>query len=106
MATRELEVAVRRDAGVPVLELIGDIDASAERALQEAWYEAAAGAASVVLDFARTTYINSTGIALIVQLLANARARGIALTARGLSAHYREIFEITRLSDFMAIADA
>jgi anti-anti-sigma factor len=105
MATRELEVAVRRDEGMPVLELVGDIDAGAEGALQEAWYDAAAGATAVMLDFARTSYINSTGIALIVQLLANARARGIALSARGLSAHYREIFEITRLSDFMAIAD-
>ena len=105
MATRELEVAVRRNDDVPVLELVGDIDAGAEHVLQEAWFEAAAGAAAVTLDFSRTNYINSTGIALIVQLLANARARGIALSARGLSAHYREIFEITRLSDFMRIND-
>ena len=59
----------------------------------------------MVLNFARTDYINSTGIALIVGLLAQARASGIALTACGLSDHYREIFEITRLSDFMTIAD-
>jgi len=105
MATRELEVAVRRDEDVPVLELVGDIDAGAEQVLQEAWFDAAAGARAVMLDFARTTYINSTGIALIVQVLANARARGIALSACGLSPHYREIFEITRLSDFMRIDD-
>jgi anti-anti-sigma factor len=105
MAVRELEAAVRRSDGIPVVDLVGDIDANAEVALQAAWDEAAPGATAVILDFSRTSYINSTGIALIVQLLANARARGIALTARGLSPHYREIFEITRLSDFMAIAD-
>ena len=105
MATRELEVAIRRPAGAPALELIGDIDASAEGALQDAWGAAADGSSELVLDFSRTSYINSTGIALIVQLLANARARGIELTARGLTPHYREIFEITRLSDFMRIAD-
>ncbi len=38
-------------------------------------------------------------------LLAQARARGIQITAFGLSDHYREIFEITRLADFMTIAD-
>src|SRR4051812_33187028 len=106
MATRELEVAVRRPDEGPVLELVGDIDSGAERELQRAWDEVAGESDGVVLDFSRTNYINSTGIALIVQLLANARARGIALTARGLSPHYREIFEITRLSDFMRIADA
>ena len=106
MAVRELEAAVRRPDGVPVVDLVGDIDANAEAALQAAWDDAAAGAQAVILDFSRTSYINSTGIALIVQLLANARARSIALTARGLSDHYRTIFEITRLADFMQITDA
>ena len=106
MATRELEVALRWDDGVPVLDLIGDIDAGAEEALQRAWDAAAADARALVLDFSRTQYINSTGIALIVRLLADARARGIELSARGLSDHYRTIFEITRLADFMRITDA
>jgi hypothetical protein len=39
-------------------------------------------------------------------LLARARAAARAVSARGLSAHYREIFEITRLSDFMTIIDS
>ena len=38
-------------------------------------------------------------------LLAQARARDVEITACGLSDHYREIFEITRLADFMTIAD-
>ena len=106
MATRELEVALRWDDGVPVLDLIGDIDSGAEEALQRAWDAAAADTHALVLDFSRTQYINSTGIALIVRLLADARARGIELSARGLSDHYRTIFEITRLADFMRITDA
>ena len=44
-----------------------------------------------------------TGIAIIVGMLARARADGHIVRAFGLSDHYREIFEITRLSDFMAI---
>ena len=38
-------------------------------------------------------------------MLAKARARGIPLSAYGLTPHYREIFEITRLADFMAITN-
>jgi anti-anti-sigma factor len=104
MATRELEVAVRQHAGVAVLDLVGDVDADAEAALQRA-YDAAGDSQTVVLNFSRTEYINSTGIALIVWLLAQARTRGIEVTACGLSDHYREIFEITRLADFMRISD-
>jgi anti-anti-sigma factor len=57
----------------------------------------------VVLDFASVVYINSTGIALIVSILARARAERRKVVASGLSAHYREIFDITRLSDFIEL---
>ena len=87
MAIRELEVAVRRSDDVPVLDLVGDIDASAEAALQSAWDEAAPGAQSVILDFSRTSYINSTGIALIVATAGQrSRARDRADRARALRA--------------------
>lgn len=105
MARHELRVDVRQREGVAVIDLVGDVDASAEAALQRGYDEAATGGGPVVLNFARADYINSTGIALIVGLLAQARARGIEITACGLSEHYREIFEITRLADFMSIAD-
>ena len=42
---------------------------------------------------------------MIVWLLAQARKNGIEVKAFGLSDHYREIFEITRLADFMTISD-
>ena len=104
MATRELEVTVREESGVAVMELQGELDSRAETALERGYAEATNGrATSVVLDFAGAGYINSTGIALIVGLLAQARAAGVEIIARGLSEHYREIFEITRLADFMTI---
>jgi anti-anti-sigma factor len=105
MATRELEATVRQRQGVAILDLTGDVDSSGETALQRAYDEAAAGGGPVVLNFTGADYINSTGIALIVGLLAQARARDVQITACGLSDHYREIFEITRLADFMTIAD-
>lgn len=104
MTTRETEAVVRRSEGVAVIDLAGDVNAGAERALEQAWAAASAeGPAAVALNFAGVGYINSTGIALIVGLLARARAERIEVRAWGLSEHYREIFEITRLSDFMRI---
>jgi len=104
MTTGDLSTAVRRSGGVVVVDLIGDIDRGAETALSGAWEEAAHGhPAAVVLNFTQAGYINSTGIALIVGVLARARTHGIALRAYGLTQHYQEIFEITRLADYLAI---
>jgi anti-anti-sigma factor len=104
MATAELEARVRDEGDAAVIELTGDIDRDAEAALDAA-YSQVEQARSVVLDFTGVAYINSTGIAVIVGLLARARANGQTLGARGLSEHYRQIFEITRLADFMTIVE-
>ena len=104
MATSELRAAVREQDGIAVIDLAGDVNSSAEIALNTAYADAASrDTGSVALNFEHADYINSTGIALIVGLLAQARANGIEVKAFGLSDHYREIFEITRLSDFMTI---
>ena len=106
MTTSELQATVRERDGVAVIDLTGDLNSSAEGALNEAYGRATGNDAdSVVLNFERAEYINSTGIALIVALLAQARASQVEVKAFGLSDHYREIFEITRLADFMTIAD-
>jgi anti-anti-sigma factor len=104
MATVELEARVVDEAGTAVIELSGDVDRDAEAALDAA-YAQVEQSDSVVLDFTNVSYINSTGIAVIVGLLARARANRQTLCARGLTQHYRQIFEITRLADFMTIID-
>ena len=102
MQHTSLEATTHSAGGTVVIELRGDIDGSARDALHGAYDEAGAGA--MMLDFGQVEYINSTGIALIVGLLARARAEcPPGDRARPLGAHYREIFEITRLSDFMTI---
>ena len=104
MTASELPIVVRRRDGVAVIDMVGDVNARAERALEEAWAEATRETPdAVVLNFEGTGFINSTGIALVVGLLASARAHAIPIRAYGLSPHYREIFEITRLADFLAI---
>ena len=88
------------------IRCIGDLNGRADTALDEAYAAAAsASAARVTLDFTDCGYINSTGIALVVRLLADARRDGRTVRAIGLTEHYREIFRITRLSDFMEIVE-
>ena len=104
MTTSEAPTAVRQRDGVALIDLAGDVNAAAEEQLEAAWAAATSQRPdAVVLNFANAGYINSTGIALIVGLLAKARAHGIPMRAYGLTDHYREIFEITRLADFLAI---
>ena len=104
MEVRHLSVEVRLEGDIAVLDLTGEINGFAEEALNAAYAEAEAmDPKTVLLNFEKVDYINSTGIALIVGLLARARASRRGLLACNLSEHYVEIFNITRLSDFMSV---
>jgi anti-anti-sigma factor len=96
--------SLRRVGDTAILDLGGEIDAFADATLDAAYAEAAAGQPRrLLLNFTRVDYINSTGIALIVAILAQARRDRIVLLACCLSEHYQEMFRITRLSDFIAV---
>lgn len=102
MADFSAEVRDRDGAGV--LELHGDLDGRAEAALEVAWAQLSGSSPHVVvLHLGDVGYINSTGIALVVGLLTRAREIDTPVRAVGLTDHYRHIFEITGLADFMTI---
>ena len=104
MPTKHLEATVRQEPGVAVIDLTGEINGFAQEALDAAYAAAESNdPGAILLNFEGVDYINSTGIALIVGLLARARASHRNLLACNLSEHYVEIFNITRLSDFMSV---
>lgn len=95
---------VRRQPEAVTLDLRGEINSFAEADLNAAYSQAEShNPARILLNFSRVSYINSTGIALIVGLLARARQAHRKIIVYGLSDHYLEIFQITRLADFMTI---
>ena len=99
-----LQVIIRKTNETAILALSGEIDASADVELNGAFANARAlQPQNVLLNFAEVGYINSTGIAIIVAILAQARREKLPVLVCGLSEHYQEIFRITRLSDFMQI---
>ena len=105
MPTKQLEARVRHHKDVAIIDMWGEIlHASAEEMLNAAYSEAEGqNLAAILLNFSNVAYINSTGMALIVSLLARARTSHRRLLACGLSEHYVEIFRITGLADYMSI---
>jgi anti-anti-sigma factor len=104
MARSDFEATARRHADTRVIDMRGEVNRASEAPLNAAYEDATRdGPSAILLNFFDVDYINSTGIAVIVGILARARKEGKSVSACGLSEHYREIFEITRLSDFMTI---
>jgi anti-anti-sigma factor len=104
MPAKHLEASVCQERGGTVLDLRGEINDFAQEPLNAAYAEAEAkDPGAIILNFWGVDYIDSAGIVLIGNLLAKARASKRRLLVYGLSNHYVEIFDITRLSDFVSI---
>jgi len=107
MSGDETQLTVRDAAdGVRVIEIAGEITAASDDALRDAHERASKGGVrAVVLDFSDLSYMNSGGIGLIVTTLIRAQRSGHRLCAMGLSAHYRELFSLTRLDEAIGVFD-
>ena len=95
---------VRRSGAASIVDIQGDVTAASEGVLMGA-YEAAGDARAIVLNFTGLSYMNSGGIGLLVTLLVRANRQSQRLLAFGLSEHYRQIFELTRLDEAVGIHD-
>jgi anti-sigma B factor antagonist len=105
MTSEKIQLAVRKiSPQTYVIDITGEINAFAENALMEAYTQATSqGAKQIVLNFSNLAYMNSSGIGLLVTLLIRANRQKQRLVACGLSEHYQQIFELTRLNEAIVI---
>jgi anti-sigma B factor antagonist len=89
-----------------VIDLKGDVTASAEKALADAYTRASGKfTRTIVLNFSGLEYMNSGGIGMLVTLLVRANRQRQRLVAFGLNEHYRQSFVLTRLAEANGIFD-
>ncbi len=93
---------MRRCGPAAVVDIRGDVTSGSETELMSA-YDQAGDARAVVLNFSDLAYMNSGGIGLLVTVLVRAQRQRQRVLAYGLSEHYRQIFELTRLDEAIAI---
>lgn len=96
-----LYTTVRKPApSVSVIDLQGEVTGLVENAFMDAFAEASNGETkTILLNFDRLEYMNSSGIGLLVTLLIRTQRQKQELAAYGLNEHYQEIFTLTRLDE-------
>ena len=104
MAKPMATVSVRKlNDQASVLDIQGEVTAAAETALMDAYAQTGTQVRSVILNFTDLVYMNSSGIGLLVTLLIRINRQKQRLLAFGLSDHYRQIFDLTRLDEAISI---
>jgi anti-sigma B factor antagonist len=107
MAQQITATNVRRiDDNASVIDIHGEITARSEQQLMDAYARASGDRTrAIIMNFSELEYMNSGGIGLLVTMLVRANRQKQRLSAYGLNEHYRQIFELTRLDEAIAIHD-
>ena len=105
MQDRTTGVKVSQTAGpsgkpITALRFSGDITSTSKEAVLGTYQGLPPEVNRIVLDLSKVEYINSSGIALIIQVLMQARHTGRSIHTFGLSDHFRKVFTMVGMTKY------
>ncbi len=106
-ATKVTQRNATSTSGAPirVLAFSGDISSASKDAILAAYEGLDPAVTGVLLDFTGVEYINSSGIAIIIQLLLEASKTGTRKIAIfGLSTHFQKVFTMVGINKYAALS--
>ena len=106
-ATKVSERSATAASGSPVtiLAFSGDIASTSKDVIMEAYHGLGSSVTKVLLDFSGVDYINSSGIAIIIQVLLEAsKAGGRSIGIFGLTPHFNKVFTMVGVAKYATIS--
>lgn len=89
---------------VAIVRFEGDIASTSKEAVLGTYQSLPKATTKIVLlDFTKVEYINSSGIALIIQMLIEASNSGQKVYAYGLSAHFTKVFTMVGITKYAGL---
>lgn len=100
------EATAASGSAVTILGFSGDISSTSKDAILAAYHGLGGGASPLLLDFTAVDYINSSGIAIVIQMLLEAHKAGSrSIGIFGLSAHFKKVFTMVGIGKYASIYD-
>lgn len=87
-----------------ILSFTGDIASTSKDSIMEAYHKLPPAVTRVLLDFTGTDYVNSSGIAIIIQLLLEAKKSERKVGIIGLKPHFVKVFTMVGVAKYAAIS--
>jgi anti-sigma B factor antagonist len=101
-----VKISIRTVGNATVADLEGDIDVGTSTILRSKMFEVLPQASSLALNLSGIRYIDSAGIATLVELQMKATQLEKKLALFGLATRTRDVLKLTRLLGFFRIFDS
>ena len=101
------EIKLERQNDITIMQIQGDITAHSEPFINEAYrgLNDLGEIPKILLQFEEDAYINSGGIAILIQILAQTQKNRQLVGITGLSDHFKKIFHMVGITKFARVYD-
>jgi anti-sigma B factor antagonist len=103
MTVSATKTKVEQNGDMAVMRFEGDITSTSEEAVLGKYRSLDAATKKILLDFSKVPYLNSSGIALVIQLLMAASKVPQKVVCFGLSAHFVKVFTMLGLAKYTTL---
>ena len=104
---RECIIRVYEENDTATIEILGGMTASAMKDMDAAQQQTFShNPSSIVVKFHNRSRLNSTGIAMLINLVIESRERGCKVYLTGMSQHFRKIFHMVGLTRYAEIVES
>lgn len=100
-----MKTAIRERPGITIVDVTGDIDMGASPGLRKTLLESLKKIPRLVVNLREVQYVDSSGIASLVEVLKEARDKKKRLILFGLNPAVREALQLTRLTKIFEILE-
>jgi anti-sigma B factor antagonist len=97
------EVPAASGEPITVLRFSGDITSASQPAVMGTYEGLPESANRILLDFSKVEYLNSSGIALVIQMMIAASKRGQKIHSFGLSPHFMKVFTMVGITKYTTL---
>jgi anti-sigma B factor antagonist len=94
------EIACAPGEPVTVLRFSGDITSTSQAVVLGTYEGLPATAKRILLDFTKVEYLNSSGIALVIQMMIAAGKQGQTVQTFGLTPHFQKVFTMVGITKY------
>jgi anti-sigma B factor antagonist len=102
---RKLEFSTRNERDTVIVDVAGQIDLGTSPPLRNATLESLKGTQRLAINLTRVKYIDSSGIASLVEVLKEGRAAGKRVILFGVTGSVLQVLKLTRLTGVFEILE-
>lgn len=100
-----MEITITDQGGVKVVALSGEVDLSTSPKVRDALLDCIFGGANVVVDLSQVAYIDSSGVASLVEAFQNGKSRGLGFALANVGETPLRVLKLARLDQVFVIHD-